>query len=160
MEHIPSFKDLKLIPPLERAMAKQGYTIPTPIQSKSIPSLLLGKDLIGIAQTGTGKTAAFVLPILQRMTEKYPRVIKTLVLAPTRELAAQIGESFSAYGEFLRFKHTVIFGGVSQGKQVQALSKGVDIVVATPGRLLDLMNQRILTLEHIEFFVLDEADRM
>ncbi|MBT5343251.1 DEAD/DEAH box helicase [Candidatus Woesearchaeota archaeon] len=160
MEEITSFKDLKLMPALERAITKQGYTIPTPIQSKSIPGLLLGKDLIGIAQTGTGKTAAFVLPILQRMTEKYPRTIKTLVLAPTRELAAQIGESFSVYGEFLKFKHTVIFGGISQGRQVQALSKGVDIVVATPGRLLDLMNQRKLNLNSIEFFVLDEADRM
>ncbi|MBU0615622.1 MAG: DEAD/DEAH box helicase [Nanoarchaeota archaeon] len=155
-----SFNDLKLIDPLKKALTKQGYTTPTPIQLKSIPSLLLGKDLIGIAQTGTGKTAAFALPILQRMTEKYPRVIKTLILAPTRELAAQIGESFSAYGEFLRFKHTVIFGGVSQGMQVQALSKGVDIVIATPGRLLDLMNQRRLTLGNVEFFVLDEADRM
>jgi len=160
MEEITSFKDLKLMPALERAITKQRYTIPTPIQAKSIPGLLLGKDLIGIAQTGTGKTAAFVLPILQRMTEKYPRTIKTLVLAPTRELAAQIGESFSVYGEFLKFKHTVIFGGISQGRQVQALSKGVDIVVATPGRLLDLLNQRKLNLNSIEFFVLDEADRM
>ena len=160
MENAISFKDLSLIPPLEKALTKQGYTLPTPIQSKSIPGPLLGKDLIGIAQTGTGKTAAFVLPILQRMTEKYPRVIKTLVLAPTRELAAQIGESFSAYGEFLKFRHTVIFGGVNQGRQVQALSNGVDILVATPGRLLDLMNQRKLTLSNVEFFVLDEADRM
>ncbi|MCK5366951.1 MAG: DEAD/DEAH box helicase, partial [Cyclobacteriaceae bacterium] len=155
-----SFKNLNLIPPLERALTKQGYTIPTPIQSKSIPGLLLGEDLIGIAQTGTGKTAAFILPILQKMKEKYPRKIKTLVLTPTRELAAQIGESFSAYGEFLKFKHTVIFGGVSQGRQVQALSRGVDILVATPGRLLDLINQRKLNLNDIEFFVLDEADRM
>jgi ATP-dependent RNA helicase RhlE len=155
-----SFKDLNLNPQLEKAIAKQGYTVPTPIQSKSIPGLLEGKDLIGIAQTGTGKTAAFILPILQRMTEKYPRVIKTLVLAPTRELAAQIGDSFSTYGEFLKFKHTVIFGGVNQGRQVRALTKGVDILVATPGRLLDLMNQRKLTLKNVEFFVLDEADRM
>ena len=160
MENTISFKDLNLIPPLERALTKQGYRVPTPIQSKSIPGLLLGKDLIGIAQTGTGKTAAFILPILQRMIEKYPRIIKTLVLAPTRELAAQIGESFSEYGEFLKFKHTVIFGGVGQGRQVQALTKGVDILVATPGRLLDLMNQRKLTLKNVEFFVLDEADRM
>jgi ATP-dependent RNA helicase RhlE len=155
-----TFKELDLIPELEQALTKQNYSIPTPIQSKSIPALLQGKDLIGIAQTGTGKTAAFVLPILQRMTEKYPRKIKTLVLTPTRELAAQIGESFSTYGEFLKFKHTVIFGGVKQGRQVQALSQGVDILVATPGRLLDLMNQRKLTLENIDFFVLDEADRM
>ncbi len=160
MDKEASFKDLNLIPPLERVVAEQGYSVPTPIQSKSIPSLLQGRDLIGIAQTGTGKTAAFVLPILQRMTEKYPRVIKTLVLAPTRELAAQIGESFATYGKFLKFKHTVIFGGVKQGNQVQALRKGVDILVATPGRLLDLLNQRKLNLNNIEFFVLDEADRM
>lgn len=160
MENKITFKDLNLIPQLERALTKQKYTTPTPIQSKSIPDLLLGKDLIGIAQTGTGKTAAFVLPLLQNMTEKHPRKIKTLVLAPTRELAAQIGESFSVYGEFLRFKHTVIFGGVGQGKQVQTLSNGVDIVVATPGRLLDLMQQKKLNLNDIEFFVLDEADRM
>ncbi len=155
-----SFKNLNLIEPLERAITKQGYTEPTPIQAKAIPDLLKGRDLIGIAQTGTGKTAAFVLPILQRMTEKYPRTVRTLILAPTRELAAQIGESFSAYGEFLKFKHTVIFGGVSQGPQVNALSKGVDIVIATPGRLMDLMNQGRISLKDIEFFVLDEADRM
>ncbi|MBI2135805.1 DEAD/DEAH box helicase [Candidatus Woesearchaeota archaeon] len=155
-----TFKDLNLIEPLQRAVTKQGYTKPTPIQLKSIPSLLTGKDLIGIAQTGTGKTAAFVLPILQRMTEKYPRVVRTLVLAPTRELAAQIGESFAAYGQFLKFKHTVIFGGVSYGQQINALAKGVDIIVATPGRLLDHLNQGKVNLKDIEFFVLDEADRM
>ncbi len=155
-----SFKNLNLIEPLERAVAKQGYVEPTPIQSKAIPDLLKGRDLIGIAQTGTGKTAAFVLPILQRMTEKHPRIVRTLILAPTRELAAQIGESFSAYGKFLNFKHAVIFGGVGQGPQVNALSKGVDIIVATPGRLLDLMNQGIISLKDIEFFVLDEADKM
>src|SRR3989338_6583889 len=155
-----TFKDLNLIEPLQRALVKQGYTKPTPIQLKSIPSLLTGKDLIGIAQTGTGKTAAFVLPILQRMTEKYPRVLRTLVLAPTRELAAQIGESFAAYGQFLKFKHTVIFGGVGQGSQVNAVSKGVDIVVSTPGRLLDLMNQGKVRLNDVEFFVFYEADRM
>ena len=155
-----TFQQLHLIEPLQRALAKQGYTTPTPIQLKSIPDLLAGKDLIGIAQTGTGKTAAFVLPILQRMTEKYPRVVRVLVLAPTRELAAQIGESFTAYGQFLKFKHTVIFGGVGQGPQVNAISRGVDIIVATPGRLLDLMNQCEVSLKDIEFFVLDEADRM
>jgi len=160
MENQISFRDLKLISPLERAVTKKGYITPTPIQAKSIPSLLLGRDLIGIAQTGTGKTAAFTLPILQRMTEKYPRVIRTLVLAPTRELAAQIGESFTDYGEFMPFKHTVIFGGVNEKPQIQALTRGVDIVVATPGRLLDLLNQGKLTLKNIEFFVLDEADRM
>ena len=154
------FKSLNLIEPLQRALAKQGYTIPTPIQQKSIPELLAGKDLIGIAQTGTGKTAAFALPILQRMPEKYPRVLRVLVLAPTRELAAQIGESFYKYGEFMRFRHTVIFGGVGQAAQVNAISRGVDIVIATPGRLLDLMNQGEISLKDIEFFVLDEADRM
>jgi len=154
------FKDLKLSSQLQDALIKEGYTAPTPIQAKSIPSLLEGKDLIGIAQTGTGKTAAFTLPILERMSEKYPRRLKTLVLAPTRELAAQIGESFATYGKFLKFKHTVIFGGVGQNPQVQALAKGVDIVVATPGRLLDLMNQNKISLSKIEFFVLDEADRM
>jgi len=160
MTKITTFKDLNLGQELEKALAKQKYTNPTPIQEKSIPSLLQGKDLIGIAQTGTGKTAAFTLPILHNMIEKYPRVIKTLVLAPTRELAAQIGDSFATYGEFMKFKHTVIFGGVSQNKQEMALSKGVDIVVATPGRLLDLMNQRRIDLRRVEFFVLDEADRM
>src|SRR3989344_2926049 len=155
-----TFQELNLIEPLQKALAKQGYTAPTPIQQKSIPDLLAGRDLIGIAQTGTGKTACFVLPILQRMTEKYPRVLRVLVLAPTRELAAQIGESFTAYGRFLKFKHTVIFGGVGQGAQVNALSRGVDIVVATPGRLLDLMNQGKVRLNDVDFFVLDEADRM
>src|SRR3989338_9035191 len=155
-----SFQQLNLIEPLQRAVSQQGYTTPTPIQLKAIPDLLAGKDLIGIAQTGTGKTAAFVLPILQRMTEKYPRVPRTLVLAPTRELAAQIGESFAAYGQFLKFKHTVIFGGVSYGQQINALAKGVDIVVATPGRLLDHINQGRINMKDIEFFVLDEADRM
>jgi len=160
MKNEISFKDLKLIPELQRALSEKGYTNPTPIQEKSIPSLLLGKDLIGIAQTGTGKTASFVLPILQRMKIKHPRLIKTLVLAPTRELAAQINDSFAAYGKLLKFKHTVIFGGVKQNKQISKLSSGVDIVVATPGRLLDLLNQEKLTLKNIEFFVLDEADRM
>ena len=155
-----SFRELNLIQPLNKALAKQKYTVPTPIQEKSIPGLLKGKDLIGIAQTGTGKTAAFILPILQRMVETHPKVIQTLVLAPTRELAAQIRESFSEYGAFLRYKNTAIFGGVSQVPQVKALSRGVDILVATPGRLLDLMNQRRVNLRNIKFFVLDEADRM
>ena len=155
-----SFKDLKLTAPLQKAVAEQGYKIPTPIQLQSIPPLLEGRDLIGIAQTGTGKTAAFTLPILQRMKEGKPREIQTLVLAPTRELAAQINESFATYGKHLDLKHTVIFGGVRQGKQVRALRAGVDILVATPGRLLDLMNQRFVRLDKVEFFVLDEADRM
>ncbi|MDO8480345.1 MAG: DEAD/DEAH box helicase [Nanoarchaeota archaeon] len=159
-----TFATLNLIEPLQRALSKEGYTTPTPIQIQAIPPLLEGRDVVGIAQTGTGKTAAFVLPMLQRMTQDHkvpmrnsPRV---LVLAPTRELAAQIGQSFSAYGRFLRFRHTVIFGGVGQGPQVNALSQGVDILVATPGRLLDLIEQRYVKLSNVEFLVLDEADRM
>ena len=132
-----TFKNLKLIEPLLEAVAKQGYTAPTPIQEQAIPHILQGKDLIGIAQTGTGKTAAFVLPLLQLMSQSPRRTIpgspRTLVLAPTRELAAQIDESFATYGSFMRFRHTVIFGGVSQGAQVRALSNGVDVLVATPG---------------------------
>jgi ATP-dependent RNA helicase RhlE len=155
-----SFDKLNLIEPLRKALTKQGYTEPTPIQERSIPDLLTGKDLIGIAQTGTGKTAAFALPILQRLTEKYPRVPRVLVLAPTRELAAQIGDSFFVYGQYLNYKHTVIFGGVSQVPQERSLQRGVDIIVATPGRLLDLMDQRLVSLRNIEFLVLDEADRM
>jgi len=157
-----TFKDLKLIEPIQRALTKEGYTVPTPIQVKAIPHLLEGKDLVGIAQTGTGKTAAFVVPILQRMSlERKPYTgIRVLVLAPTRELAAQIDQSFSVYGQFLNFRHTVIFGGVNQHAQVKALSRGVDILVATPGRLLDLMNQGYIKLRNVEYFVLDEADRM
>lgn len=159
-----SFENLNIIDPLSRALAKEGYITPTPIQMQAIPHLLKGKDLMGIAQTGTGKTAAFVLPILQRMSEEirvptpgFPRV---LVLAPTRELAAQIGQSFATYGQFLRFRHTVIFGGVNQVPQVRVLSRGVDILIATPGRLIDLMNQGYVKLKGVEFFVLDEIDRM
>ncbi len=158
------FKDLKLIPPLLEAVAKQGYTAPTPIQEQAIPHILQGKDLIGIAQTGTGKTAAFVLPLLQLMSQTPKRIApkspRTLVLAPTRELAAQIDQSFATYGSFMRFRHTVIFGGVGQGPQVRALSGGVDVLVATPGRLLDLMNQGHVKLNDLEFLVLDEVDRM
>jgi ATP-dependent RNA helicase RhlE len=159
-----SFQNLNIIDPLQRALYKEGYTTPTPIQTQAIPYLLKGMDLMGIAQTGTGKTAAFVLPILQRMSQEpkppIPGVPRVLVLAPTRELAAQIGQSFATYGQFLRFKHAVIFGGVKQGSQVNAMSRGVDILVATPGRLLDLMNQGFIKLKGIEFFVLDEIDRM
>jgi len=159
-----SFKSLNIIDPLSRAIAKEGYTKPTPIQMQAIPYLLEGKDLMGIAQTGTGKTAAFVLPILQRMAAEIkvamPGSPRVLVLAPTRELAAQIDHSFATYGQFLRFKHTAIFGGVSQVPQVRILSRGVDILVATPGRLLDLMNQGIIKLKSVEYFVLDEMDRM
>lgn len=153
-----------LIPELRRAVAEQGYSSPTPIQTAAIPHLLQGRDLIGCAQTGTGKTAAFALPILQYLTHhprkaasKRPRV---LILAPTRELAAQIGASTANYGRHLPLTHTVIFGGVGQNPQVQALHRGVDILVATPGRLLDLMGQGLLCLEAVEVFVLDEADRM
>jgi len=159
-----SFQSLNIIDPLSRAIAKEGYTKPTPIQMQAIPYLLQGKDLMGIAQTGTGKTAAFVLPILQRMAAEIKAVMpgspRVLVLAPTRELAAQIDHSFATYGQFLRFKHTAIFGGVSQVPQVRILSRGVDILVATPGRLLDLMNQGIIKLKSVEYFVLDEMDRM
>ncbi len=153
-----------LIEPLQRALSKEGYTTPTPIQQKAIPLLLEGKDLMGIAQTGTGKTASFALPILQRMHQLPKPPMhggpRALILAPTRELAAQIDQSFAAYGAFLRFHHTVIFGGVSQVPQVKAISRGVDVLVATPGRLLDLMNQRFIHLHNVDFFVLDEADRM
>ena len=159
-----SFQNLNIVDPLQRAIAKEGYTTPTPIQIQAIPPLLQGKDLIGIAQTGTGKTAAFVLPILQRLSEDLkvpiPGNPRVLVLAPTRELAAQIDQSFATYGQFLRFRHTAIFGGVRQGPQVRMLSRGVDILVATPGRLLDLMNQGYIKLKGVEFFVLDEIDRM
>ena len=155
-----TFKELNLNSNIQKALLKHGYVTPTPIQAQSIPGLLEGRDLIGVAQTGTGKTASFTLPVLELMNECWPRKIQTLVLAPTRELAAQIGESFSKYGEYLPFKQTVIFGGVGQGNQVHALRKGVDVVVATPGRLLDLLNQRKLSLKDVAFFVLDEADRM
>jgi len=159
-----SFQNLNIIDPLTRAIAKEGYTTPTPIQMQAIPHLLQGKDLMGIAQTGTGKTAAFVLPILQRLAGELkvsiPGAPRVLVLAPTRELAAQIDQSFGTYGQFLRFKHTAIFGGVSQVPQVRMLSRGVDILVATPGRLLDLMNQGFIKLKSVEYFVLDEMDRM
>ena len=156
------FQDLKLIDPLLRAVRGEGYSEPTPIQAQAIPHILTGKDLIGCAQTGTGKTAAFALPILQRLNASAgPRKgIRVLVLSPTRELAAQIGDSFAAYGRHTPFKNLVIFGGVGQQPQVQALRRGPDILVATPGRLLDLMGQGYVRLDSIEVFVLDEADRM
>ncbi|MBK5269405.1 MAG: DEAD/DEAH box helicase [Bacteroidia bacterium] len=161
-----SFNNLQLIEPLLKALSKEGYSIPTPVQQQSIPAILQKRDLLGCAQTGTGKTAAFTIPILQLMHENQQQVqhrqrrIQTLILTPTRELAIQIGESIAAYGRFLPFRHKVIFGGVPQYSQVQAIRNGVDIIVATPGRLLDLMQQRILSLNDIQFFVLDEADRM
>ncbi len=158
------FTNLKLNGNILRALEQEGYITPTPIQEQAIEPLLAGKDLMGIAQTGTGKTAAFLLPILERLTKNKKETIKkkpkALILAPTRELAAQIGASCNTYGKYLNLKHTVIFGGVGQNPQVKALHYGVDIVVATPGRLLDLMEQRHINLELIEIFVLDEADRM
>src|SRR6185503_20981320 len=159
-----SFNNLQLIEPLLKALQQEGYETPTPIQEQSIPVILQKRDLLGCAQTGTGKTAAFAIPLLQLMQEQITpgehRPIKTLILTPTRELAIQIGESFKAYGRFLELKHLVIFGGVSQHQQVASLRRGVDILIATPGRLLDLMNQRHISLRDIKFFVLDEADRM
>ena len=159
-----SFTSLDLIEPIQRAVRAEKYTTPTPIQAQAIPHLLQGRDLMGCAQTGTGKTAAFALPILQRLTNDArpprPRSPRVLILTPTRELAAQIRDSFAVYGRHLRLSHTVIYGGVGQNPQVRALSRGVDILVATPGRLLDLMNQGHLRLSNVEIFVLDEADRM
>ena len=157
------FTDLKLIEPLLRALHEEKYETPTPIQEKTIPHALEGKDLLGCAQTGTGKTAAFALPILQRLSQtrgQDPRDVRCLVLAPTRELATQIGDSFAAYGRHLRIRHTVIFGGVGQNPQTIALRQGREVVVATPGRLLDLMQQGYAKLDRIEILVLDEADRM
>ena len=160
-----TFSDLGLAEPILRAVTAEGYTIPTPIQEKSIPVVLEGKDLFGCAQTGTGKTAAFALPILHRLWTNRPaagagRKIRVLVLSPTRELAAQIEESFCAYGRHTPLRNAVIYGGVSQNPQVKALRNGVDIVVATPGRLMDLMNQGHVDLRSVEVLVLDEADRM
>lgn len=158
------FQDLKLIEPLLRAVRAEGYDEPTPIQAQAIPHVLAGKDLIGCAQTGTGKTAAFALPILQRLaadgSNRSRGTIRALILSPTRELASQIGDSFATYGRHTGFKHIVIYGGVGQQPQVQAIRRGADILVATPGRLLDLMNQGVIRLNTIEVFVLDEADRM
>lgn len=159
-----SFNKLQLAEPLLRALHHEGYTTPTPIQEKAIPAVLQKRDLLGCAQTGTGKTAAFVIPLLQLMQEQnalqQDRHLKTLILSPTRELAIQIGESITAYGRFLPLTHQVIFGGVPQYNQVQAIRRGVDIVVATPGRLIDLVRQGHISFRHIQFFVLDEADRM
>jgi len=158
------FKDLNLIKPLLEAVRKEGYKVPTPIQEKTIPLLLKGKDVIGIAQTGTGKTAAFVLPILQKLHEKLindlPVSPRTLILAPTRELAAQISESFRTYGNFMKLKYLVVYGGVGITPQIRALQRGIDVLIATPGRLIDLMNQNKVSLKNIKFLVLDEADRM
>ena len=160
------FEQLNLIEPILSALKNEGYTTPTPIQEQAIPIILEGKDLLGCAQTGTGKTAAFAIPVLQLLCkQKYTGQaikggIKALVLTPTRELAIQIEESFAAYGKNLGLKQLVIFGGVSQQSQTNALRNGVDILIATPGRLLDLINQRYISLKDVEFFILDEADRM
>jgi len=158
------FAELGLIPPIAQAVASEGYEKPTPIQERAIPHVLAGRDLLGLAQTGTGKTAAFALPILQRLAHISPgrghRYIRCLVLTPTRELAAQIGESFSTYGRHLPLRGFVIFGGVGMEAQKQALRNGIDILVATPGRLLDLAGQGLVDLRQLEIFVLDEADRM
>ena len=170
------FKKLRLTEPLLRAIRTEGYTTPTPIQELAIPLVLEGRDLLGCAQTGTGKTAAFALPILQRLDRQGAgstaptagrtrrrapyRPIRALVLSPTRELALQICESFHAYGRHTSLRHTVVYGGVNQGPQCRALRQGVDILVATPGRLLDLLNQRVLNLHSVQTLVLDEADRM
>lgn len=158
------FSDLPLVEPIQRAVAESGYTNPTPIQAQAIPYLLDGRDLLGCAQTGTGKTAAFALPILNRLAKNprrlEPKQPRVLVLSPTRELAIQIYDSFKTYGKHLRMKSTVIFGGVGQNPQVKELAGGVDVLIATPGRLLDLINQKHLQLSRLEVFVLDEADRM
>lgn len=160
-----SFENLKLIEPILRALKTEGYTTPTPIQQQAIPIVLQNRDLLGCAQTGTGKTAAFAIPILQllyqdRHQHKEQKTIKALILTPTRELAIQIDESFAAYGKHTGLKHAVIFGGVSQNPQTDALRRGVDVLTATPGRLLDLINQGYVHLQHLRMLVLDEADRM
>jgi ATP-dependent RNA helicase RhlE len=161
---VTQFTDLGLSPALMKALAAEGYEIPTPIQAQAIPELLKGRDMLGIAQTGTGKTAAFALPILDRLSLHTQRpnrsTCRALILTPTRELAAQIDESFRTYGKFLKLSHAVVYGGVSINNQIRAVTQGVDILVATPGRLVDLIDRRALTLSKIEIFVLDEVDQM
>jgi ATP-dependent RNA helicase RhlE len=159
------FNQLGLAEPLMRAVARQGYETPTPIQAQTIPSLLEGRDLLGCAPTGTGKTAAFALPILHRLAKgdrpaHRVRPIRTLILSPTRELAVQIGDAFRTYGHFTNLRYTVVYGGVGYVPQIQALRRGIDVMVATPGRLVDLMNQGYVDFSGVEIFVLDEADRM
>lgn len=158
-----NFTDLQLAAPILKALSETGYTQPTPIQEQAIPHVLNQRDILGCAQTGTGKTAAFACPIIH-LLDKNPatnkRAIRNLILTPTRELAIQIGESFAEYGKYTSIKHTVVFGGVGQDPQVKALQRGVDVLIATPGRLLDLMNQKHVHLNQLEIFVLDEADRM
>jgi len=158
------FKSLDLLPSIQNALAKKGYTTPTPIQQKAIPLLLKGKDLLGIAQTGTGKTAAFALPIINNIAKNKVKVkparVRALIITPTRELASQINENIKTYSKELNIKSFVIFGGVGYRPQIQAMSRGQDILVATPGRLLDLINDGHVIFEQLEFLVLDEADRM
>ena len=157
------FRELGLTPLISASLESMGYAEPTPIQSQAIPPALEGRDILGCAQTGTGKTCAFATPILQRLAQsprKGERVIRALILTPTRELALQIQENFEAYGKGLPLRSAVIFGGVGQQPQVEKIKKGLDILVATPGRLLDLHGQGLLDLSHVEIFVLDEADRM
>ena len=159
------FEDLKIIEPILKALKEEKYSVPTTIQEEAIPLILNKRDVLGSAQTGTGKTAAFAIPILQllyndRIQRNRPRKINALIITPTRELAIQIEESFATYGRHTGLKHTVIFGGVKQGSQASAIQRGVDVLVATPGRLLDLMDQGIVSLRDVEYFVLDEADRM
>jgi ATP-dependent RNA helicase RhlE len=159
-----TFNELNISEEILHALKSEGYTTPTPIQEQAIPSILEGKDLLGCAKTGTGKTAAFAIPTLQRLNEnpshRGQRNIRALILTPTRELAIQIDDSFSAYGRNIIMKHTVIFGGVSQVSQVNEIRRGTEILIATPGRLLDLIQQRVVNLQHVEIFILDEADRM
>ncbi len=161
---LTTFADLKLSEPLLKALAAEGYETPTPIQEQAIPPLLAGRDLLGIAQTGTGKTAAFALPILERLSRHKDRVAKgtcrALILSPTRELAAQIAESFQAYGRNMKLTSAVVFGGVSLGRQIEQMRNGVDVLVATPGRLVDLIDRRAISIRQLEVFVLDEVDQM
>jgi ATP-dependent RNA helicase RhlE len=161
---LKTFSELELIDPLHRALADEAYTTPTPIQAQTIPAALDGRDVLGCAQTGTGKTAAFALPILNRLgtsgRRAEPNRPQALILAPTRELAIQIGASFATYGKHLKLRQSLVYGGVSQVNQVRSLDRGAHILVATPGRLLDLMNQGYIDLSRLEVFVLDEADRM
>ena len=161
---VTTFTELNLSAPILKALAQEGYEIPTPIQAKAIPDLMKGRDLLGIAQTGTGKTAAFALPMLEHFAKKTDRAgrgqVRALILAPTRELASQIGESFKTYGRFLKVTRAVVFGGVSLSKQIEILRGGVDVLVATPGRLVDLIDRRAVTLANVEIFVLDEVDQM
>lgn len=165
IKRIMKFEDLDLVEPIQKALKDKGYTEPTPIQEKAIPLVLSRKDVLGCAQTGTGKTAAFAIPIIQLIHkkeggEKGPIKLRSLIVTPTRELAIQIDDNIKEYSKYTNIKHTVIFGGVKQGAQVSKLKQGVHILVATPGRLLDLIGQGFISLSDVKLFVLDEADRM